>query len=105
MIEEKNTNFLNAPNNSINLGEVSNLNLSDTVFIYWEKEEMGKLIKGSKIYSPTAEALNSEFLSTENKLLVSAKLQNWIDNEILNTLKPIKDKLDDEFRSQLRAIL
>ena len=49
--------------------------------------------------------MNSEFLSTENKLLVSAKLQNWIDNEILNTLKPIRDKLDDNLDSQLRAIV
>ena len=105
MIEEKIEDFLNAPNNSINLGEVSKINLKDITLIYWGNEAVGKLIKGSKIYSPTAEALNSEFLSTENKLLVSAKLQNWIDNEILNTLKPIRDKLDDNLDSQLRAIV
>ena len=105
MIEEKIQDFLNAPNNSINLGEVSKINLKDITLIYWGNEAVGKLIKGSKIYSPTAEALNSEFLSTENKLLVSAKLQNWIDNEILNTLKPIRDKLDDNLDSQLRAIV
>ena len=39
MIEEKIDNFLNAPNDSINLGDISNIKLSDTVFIYWGEEK------------------------------------------------------------------
>ena len=33
-----------------------------------------------------------------------AKLQNWIDNEIAIYLKPIKDDLEDNLNSQVRAI-
>ena len=33
MIEEKIDNFLNAPNDSINLGDISNIKLSD-VYLY-----------------------------------------------------------------------
>ena len=60
--------------------------------------------KGSKIYFPIAEAFNSEFISSEKKLLVSAKLQNWIDNLITNLLRPIKDKLDNSLNANVRAI-
>tara|TARA_A100001011_G_C14319689_1_gene849899 strand:- start:3752 stop:6310 length:2559 start_codon:yes stop_codon:yes gene_type:complete len=104
MIEEKIETFLNAPNDSISIGDPSKLRFNETVKIYWGDEAVGKLIKGSKIYSPLAEATNSEFLSSEKKLLVSAKLQNWIDNEIAIYLKPIKDDLEDNLNSQVRAI-
>ncbi len=105
MIEEKIENFLNAPNDSINLGDISNIKLSDTVFIYWGDEKIGKLIKGSKIYLPIAEALNSEFLSSEKKLLVSSKLQSWIDNELQTQLNPIKNKINDDIPSQVRRVI
>ncbi len=104
MIEQKIETFLNAPNDSINFGDISKLKLNDNILIYWGQEAVGKLNKGSKIYLPVAEALNSEFLSSEKKLLASSKLQNWIDNEISNNLKPIKDKLDDNINSQVRGI-
>mgnify|MGYP003300217340 CR=1 FL=1 len=48
----------------------------------WGDEPVGKLKKGNSIYKPIADALNSEYLSSENKLLVSAKLQKWLDKEI-----------------------
>ncbi|MBS56614.1 MAG: hypothetical protein CMP16_01935 [Rickettsiales bacterium] len=104
MIEEKISNFLNAPNDSINLGSIENLNLEQEVKIFWGDEQIGILRKGKNIYSPIAESLNSEFLSSENKLLVSAKLQDWIDSKIAFDLKPIKDKLDDNISPQVRAI-
>ncbi len=104
MIEEKISNFLNAPNDSINLGSIENLNLEQEVKIFWGDEQIGILKKGKNIYSPIAESLNSEFLSSENKLLVSAKLQDWIDSKIAFDLKPIKDKLDDNISPQVRAI-
>ena len=104
MIEEKINNFLNAPNNSINLGNISNISFDSETYIYWGEENIGKLKRGTKIYSPQAEALNAEFLSAEKKLLVSAKLQNWIDNEINSTLSPIKEKLDDAIGPEVRAI-
>ena len=31
-------------------------------------------------------------------------LQNWIDNQITYILNPIKDKLDEEINSNIRAI-
>ena len=38
------------------------------------------------------------------KLLVSAKLQNWIDNLITDLLRPITDKLDNNLNANVRAI-
>ena len=104
MIEEKLNNFLNAPHDSINLGDVSLLKINEVVKIYWGDEEVGLLNKGKNISSPKAESLNSEFLASEKKLLISAKLQDWIDNKIKNDLKPLKEKLDDAISSKVRAI-
>ena len=42
----------------------------------------------SKLLGPIADALNSEYLSSENKLLISSKLQKWLDekiNELVNS--------------------
>ena len=85
MIDEKVNNFLNAPLESIKFGDLTNTKIKDETFIYWGDEQVGKLKKGKSIYRPIAEALNSEYLSSENKLLISAKLQKWLDNEIDHT--------------------
>ncbi len=105
MINEKVENFLNSPPDSINLGDISKSKIKDDTFIYWGDEPVGKLKKGKSIYKPITEALNSEYLSSENKLLVSAKLQKWIDSEINNTLHPLNKNLDDEINSEIRAIV
>ncbi len=104
MIEEKIENFLHAPNDSLNYGKLQELNLNEESLIYWGQEPIGRLTKGSKIFSPIAEALNSEFLSTEKKLLINLKLQSWIDSEIKEILKPLKDDIPNELDSQVRAI-
>ena len=69
MIEEKINNFLNAPNDSLNLGNISEINLNETIGIFWGKEKIGKLTKGSSISLPKADALNTEYLTSDNKLL------------------------------------
>ena len=104
MINEKVDNFLNAPTDSISIGDVSNCKIKDETFIYWGEEPIGKLKKGKSIYRPTAEALNSEYISSENKLLISAKIQKWLDDEINNTLYPLNKKLDEGINSEIRAI-
>ncbi len=104
MIDEKVANFLNAPDNAINLGNVANLNLNNGIKIYWGEEEIGKLTRGPNISSPVAEALNSEYLDSEKKLLISAKLQNWIDVLIKNVLWPLKEKVDNNLTPNIRAI-
>ena len=104
MINEKVENFLNSPFDSINFGDISNSKIKDDTFIYWGDEPIGKLKKGKSIYRPIADALNSEYLSSENKLLVSAKLQKWIDKEISDTLHPLNKKLDENINSEIRAI-
>jgi len=104
MIEEKISNFLNAPYDSINLGKPEDFKLDTDIKLYWGDEPIGYLSKGSNIYSPKVEALNSEFLNTEKKLLVTAKLQDWIDKKIAEELKPIKDKLDSSVSPNVRAI-
>ncbi len=104
MINEKVENFLNSPFDSINFGDISNSKIKDDTFIYWGDEPVGKLKKGNSKYKPIADALNSEYLSSENKLLVSAKLQKWLDQEISDTLNPLNKKLDENINSEIRAI-
>ena len=105
MINEKVENFLNSPFDSINFGDINNSKIKDDTFIYWGDEPVGKLKKGKSIYRPIADALNSEYLSSENKLLVSAKLQKWVDNQISDTLNPLNKKLDKNINSEIRAIV
>ena len=104
MIEEKIENFLNAPDDSLSFGDISKKKINEKIYIYWGDDKIGKLQKGSKIYLPVAETFNSEFIPSEKKLLIAAKLQNWIDNQISSNLKPIKDKLEDNINSNVRAI-
>ncbi len=104
MINDKVENFLNAPLDSINFGDVSKSKIKDDTFIYWGDETVGKLKKGKNLYKPFTDALNSEYLSSENKLLISAKLQKWLDNEINATLHPLNKDLDDDMNSDARAI-
>ena len=104
MIENKIEQFLNAPEDAITLGDISKINFTKNINILWGDDVIGELKKGSKIYQPIAEALNSEFIPSEKKLLISAKLQSWIDNQISLNLKPIKDKMDDDLDSNVRAI-
>ena len=104
MIEEKINNFLNAPNDSINLGEVNNINIKENIKIFWGEEHIGQLTKGSTISSPTAEAINTEYLSSENKLLVSAKLQKWIDDLIKTILWPLNESINENLSPDIRAI-
>ncbi|MDC0453145.1 hypothetical protein OAL95_00120, partial [Alphaproteobacteria bacterium] len=104
MIEEKINNFLNAPSDSINLGDINNINIKENIKIFWGEENIGQLTKGSSISSPMAEAINTEYLSSENKLLVSAKLQKWIDDLIKTKLWPLKETIDEKLSPNTRAI-
>tara|TARA_Y100001935_G_scaffold25885_1_gene19287 strand:- start:104 stop:2404 length:2301 start_codon:yes stop_codon:yes gene_type:complete len=104
MINEKVENFLNAPSDSIGLGDISKSKVKDETYIYWGDEPIGKMKKGKSIYRPSVEALNSEYLSTENKLLISAKLQKWLDSKIKDTIYPLTKNLDEEMNSEIRAV-
>ncbi len=104
MIEEKINNFLSAPNDSINLGNIDTINLSNNINIYWGDELIGQLIKGTLLSSPIAEAINTEYLSSDKKLLISAKLQNWINEEIQTKLWPLKEDIDSKLSPSMRAI-
>ena len=105
MIDEKVNNFLNAPLESIRFEDISKSKIKDETLICWGEEAIGKIKKGRSIYKPFAEALNSEYLSSENKLLISAKLQKWLDNEINDTIHPLTKNLDEEMNSEIRAIV
>ena len=104
VINEKVDNFLNAPLDAISFGDVGRSKIEDDTFIYWGDEAVGKIRKGKTIYRPTADALNSEYLSSENKLLISAKLQKWLEDEINDTLHPLNKNLDEDINSEIRAI-
>ena len=104
MIDKKVENFLNAPLESISFGDVYKIKIKDETFIYWGDEPVGKLKKGKSIYKPNVDALNSQYLSSENKLLISVKLQKWLDNEINQTIYPLNKNLDENINSEIRAI-
>ncbi len=104
MISEKLDIFLNAPLDSISFGDISKIKIKEDTLIYWGNDPVGKIKKGNSVYRPTADALNTEYLSSENKLLISSKLQKWLDTEINNTLYPINKNLNDNLNSEIRAI-
>ncbi len=104
MIEEKINNFLNAPNESINFGNINEINFNENVKIYWGEEIVGNLLKGSNIYSPIAESLNNDYISSENRLLIAAKLQNWIDQLIKALFWPAIENDDQNISANARAI-
>ncbi len=104
MINEKIENFLKAPLDSISFGDISKSKIKDDTFIYWGDEPIGKLKKGRSVYKPIADALNSEYLSSENKLMISAKLQKWLEIEIHETIHPLNTNLHEDLDSEIRAI-
>ncbi len=104
MIDENVDKFLNAPLDAINFGDITKTKIKDDTFIYWGEEPVGKLKKGKSIYKPIADALNSEYLSSENKLLISAKLQKWLENEINEIIHPLNKDLNQDINSEIRAI-
>ena len=105
MIQDKINSFLNAPLDSLNFGDVKNLQMNDDVKIFWGDEPIGKIYKGLNIFSPKAEAINSEFLDSDKKILITKKLQEWCDDKILETLKPINKEIDETLNSEIRAIV
>ncbi len=105
MIEEKINNFLKAPLIAINLGNINEFKISDEVKIYWGDEPIGKLIKGSKVFAPKAECLNSELLESDKKIAIAKKLQTWIDDKIYNTLKSLVEEIDPKISSEARSIV
>ena len=105
MIEEKINDFLSAPLDTINLGNIQNLRLNDSIKILWGNEPIGKIEKGLNISSPKALALNTEYLDSNKKVLVSKKLQLWLDETILSNLKTIKESIDEDVPSEVRAII
>ena len=105
MLEEKITNFLKAPLDSLNFGNIRSLNIKEDVKIYWGDEVVGRMIKGINIFLPRAEALSSEFLDSDKKILVSKKLQEWVDNRISNILHPITKNIDETMSTEIRAVV
>ena len=104
MIEEKINNFLNAPLDSINFGDIRSLKIKKVAKIYWGSEPVGQLLKGTKIFSPKAEALNTEFLDSDKKILISKKLQEWVDKKIATTLKQVAENIEETISSEVRSI-
>ena len=47
MIQSKINDFINAPHDSINFGDISSLDLKDEVKIFWGDEPVGILKKGN----------------------------------------------------------
>jgi len=105
MIEEKINNFLKAPMNSINFGEISKFKMNDSIKIFWGDEPIGILEKGLNIFSPKAETLNTEFINSDKKILITKKLQLWLDEKISSTLKPLKKPIEESISSEVRAFI
>ena len=105
MIEEKINNFLKSPLDSLNFGDIGTLTLDDDIKIFWGDEPIGKLIKGVSVFTPNAETLNSEFLESDKKILIKRKLQEWVNQKISLSLKPLTDIIDENISSEVRAII
>ena len=105
MIEEKINNFLQAPLESINFGEIQKVKISDNVKIYWGDEPIAILIKGNDVFSPRVETLNTEFLQSDKKIIITKKLQEWLNNKITNTLKPLTESIEETISSEVRAFV
>ena len=105
MIEEKINNFLKAPPDSLNFGDISSFKVNDPVKIYWGDEPVGQLLKGTNIFSPKAEAINTEFLDSDKKILISKKLQEWADEKIITVLKQVSENIEETMSSEVRAIV
>ena len=105
MIQEKINNFIKAPLDSINFGDIRKIKLNEQIKIYWGDEPIGKLVKGLNIFSPKIETLNSEFLESDKKLLISKKLQEWVNKEIKNLLRPLSEPIDESISSEVRSII
>ena len=105
MIQEKINNFLKAPEDSINLGEIQKIQMNQDVNILWGDEPIGYLVKGDNIFSPKTEIINSKFIESDKKILINKKIQQWIDTKISTTLKPIKENNHENLNSDIRAII
>ena len=105
MIDEKISIFLKAPPDSINLGDIHSLKISDPVNIFWGDEPIGKLVKGVNIFAPKVEALRTKFLESDKKIFITKKLQQWVENKISVILKPIAEEIDQTISSEVRAII
>ena len=105
MIKEKVSDFLNAPDDAISLDKFEKINFKDSIKLYWGEEEIGCLQKGKNIFSPIASINNSEFIESEKKILMTKKIQQWINKQIITVLKPINDILDDDLSSNVRSVV
>ena len=105
MIEEKIKNFFSAPFDALNLGDINMMQLNNNIQIYWGDEPIGRLIKGDSVYTPKAETLSAEFLDSDKKILITQKLQEWINVKIKDTLKPITSPIDNQVSSRARTII
>ncbi len=104
MINDKVSNFIDAPEESINLGNIGDIKLEQNINIFWGDEPIGILIKGKDIFNPIAEVINSKFLESDKKEEIQIKLQKWIDNKIISTLKPIRNTDNNLLSSNVRLI-
>ena len=68
---------------------LKNFNIKDPVKVYWGEEPIGILMKGENIFTPRVKVWDTEFLDSDKKILISNKLQDWLEKKILNDLTPI----------------
>ena len=105
MIDEKINNFLKAPNDSINIEEKKKKKFNEEIKVCWGDEPIAKLTKGKNIFSPNVETYNTEFLDSDKKILITKKIQLYLDEKISETLNPITKLIDDSISSDARSII
>ena len=105
MIEEKINNFLKAPIDSLNFGNIKDTKTNEDVKIYWGDEAVAKLIRGKSMLSPNVETYNSDFLDSDKRILITKKIQIWLEQKLSEILLQITKPIDDDASSEARLII
>ena len=93
------------PNESIGFGNINEINFNESIKIYWGEEAVGYLSQGPNIYLHLMQKLlSNEYISSENKLLIAAKLQKWIEELVKTVLWPVKETENENISPNVRAI-
>ena len=85
--------------------DTSLIELKDDFKIYWNNNQIAKLIPGSDYLNPQIQLTIDEMIENNEKLRLNSYLQNWINDKIETELKSLIDlKNVKDNNPELRAL-